>query len=166
MAEQLRIDRVSGMSFLRVKAWMPEVIAGARTIRLGSETLPSTVGATLAGASRVLCLGPAEWLVVSPNLEQLRERYEIEARAQGIALVDFDDALTGIVVAGPAARDVLSKNCGLDLHPGAFPPGRCARTRFAQIPVVIECLDDSPRFALYCGCSYFDYLHAVVADSA
>jgi hypothetical protein len=59
-----------------------------------------------------------------------------------------------------------SKSCGLDLHPRTFPVGRCARTRFAQILVTIDCFDDTPRFELHLARSYAQYLDAWIVHSA
>jgi sarcosine oxidase subunit gamma len=61
---------------------------------------------------------------------------------------------------------LLSKGCGLDLHPRSFPAGRCARTRFAQIPVVLDCPDEDSRFDMYAGRSYRQYLHEWLLDAA
>jgi sarcosine oxidase subunit gamma len=67
--------------------------------------------------------------------------------------VDYSDRLAVIEVRGTAARALLSKGCGLDLSDRAFPARYCARTRFAQLAVILECLDDS-RFELTVARSY------------
>jgi sarcosine oxidase subunit gamma len=69
-------------------------------------------------------------------------------------------------VRGSAARELLSKGCGLDLHPESFPAGHCARARFAQIPVVIECLEEPPRFEMTVARSYLQYLQSWLEDAA
>jgi sarcosine oxidase subunit gamma len=61
---------------------------------------------------------------------------------------------------------VLSKSCGLDFHPRRFALGHCARTRFAQIPVLIDCVDALPRFELYVQKSYSHYLEDWLIDAA
>jgi sarcosine oxidase subunit gamma len=66
----------------------------------------------------------------------------------------------------PDARELLSKGCGLDLHPRFFAPDQCARTRFAQIPVVIDCLNGPSRFELYVARSHLSYLHSWLVDAA
>ena len=164
MPEIISISRTS----LRLKSWLPEYVSGSKPVVLAGQELPSQVGATLSGPMRVLCVGPGEWLLASheDQASSLRDRVESDLPKYGIALVDLTDALSGLEVRGPTMREVLSKGCGLDLDPRTFPPGRCARTRFAQIPVVVECLDDPPRFQLHVARSYLHYLHSWLIDSA
>src|SRR4051812_8511189 len=128
---------------LRLKSWLPEHTQGGKPVVLAGQELPSQVGGILQGPMRVLCLGPGDWLIVSHEHtgSSMRAHFAPDLSEQGLALVDLTDGLAALEVSGSAAREVLSKGCGLDFHPRSFPPGRCARTRFAQIPVVIECLD-------------------------
>jgi sarcosine oxidase subunit gamma len=65
-----------------------------------------------------------------------------------------------------AARDVLSMGCGLDLHAKSFPVGSASRTRFAQLPVVLECTSSGPQYEVYVGASYLPYLKAWIEDAA
>lgn len=152
----------------RLTSWLPEYRNGGAPVVLAGRILPNEVGATLAGSMGVLCIGPGDWLVVSRGYTDPAVRQEIEPDAQkeGLVLVDLSDGLAGLGLRGSATRELLSKGCGLDLHPGNFPAGRCARTRFAQIPVVVACLDEDFRFELYVGRSYLQYLHDWLTDAA
>lgn len=164
----VRIAAVRGRTSLRLKSWLPEYVGGGKPVVLAGQELPAEVGATLDGATRVLCVGPGEWLIVSHahTASSVREHIEPDLPNYGLVLTDLAEGLAVLEVRGPAARDLLSKGCGLDLHPRGFSAGRCARTRFAQIPVVIECLDDRPRFELSVARSYGHYLHAWLTDAA
>ena len=102
----------------------------------------------------------------SASASSLRRWLEADLSGRGVALVDVTDALVSFEIHGPATRDVLSKGCGLDFHPRSFLPGQCARTRFAQIPVLIECIDESSRFELSVAQSYSAYLHSWLKDAA
>jgi sarcosine oxidase subunit gamma len=153
---------------MRLTSWLPEYRNGKKRGTIDGPELPSEVGATVSGGMHVLCMGPAEWLIVSTERAActLRERIEPGLARQGLVLVDLSDGLAGLAVQGVAARDLLSKGCGLDFHPRIFPAGQCARTRFAQIPIIIDCLDEPPRFELYVARSYLHYLHAWLIDAA
>jgi sarcosine oxidase subunit gamma len=122
----------------------------------------------LGGLVRLLLLGPGEWLVVSDMIEgaELHNRLNRHIGREDLAVVDFSCALKTLRVEGPAAREPLSKGCGLDLHPTSFPAGRSTRTRFAQLSVILECTDPTPRFELYVGRSYLTYLHSWLLDAA
>jgi sarcosine oxidase subunit gamma len=88
------------------------------------------------------------------------------AAAQSLALVDLTAGLVVFEVSGSAVREILAKSCGLNFHPRRFGPGHCARTRFAQIPVVIDCIQDPGIFELYAPRSYLHYLKDWVCDAA
>ena len=51
--------------------------------------------------------------------------------------VDASAALELTTLTGARVRTLLSMGCGLDFDVDSFGIGRCARTRFAGIPVVI-----------------------------
>jgi len=159
---------MSARTVLRLKSWLPQHINAEKPVVLAGRELPSQVGAALSAPLRVLCVGAGEWLVVSHERQASALRADIEAdlTTYGLALVDVTHGLTGLAVRGCAAREMLSKGCGLDFDPRSFVVGRCARTRLAQIPVVIDCLDTPPRFELYVARSYFQYLHSWLTDAA
>jgi sarcosine oxidase, subunit gamma len=154
----VRIEQLNVRAILRLTSW-----SGA----LSDAELPRKVGTTVPGAVRVLCIAPTEWLVIShvQGASNLREAFSPGLLAEGGVLVDLTDGIAAFEVEGAAARDVLAQGCGLDFHAKSFPPGRCARTRFAQIAVVIDCIDES-RFELYVSRSYAHYLQAWLLDAA
>lgn len=169
IAAAVEITPVSGRTMLRLKSWWREYLGG-KPVMLAGQQLPSQVGEILSvsGPARVSSIGPGEWLIVSPVHPgaSLREAIEHGLSEQGLVLVDLSDGLATAEIRGFAAREVLSKGCGLDFHPRSFPAGRCARTRFAQIPLVVECLEEPIRFELTVARSHFHYLHAWLIDAA
>ena len=164
----IRIEVLSGRAALQLCSWLPEHTAGTRAVALDGRELPSQVGTTVSGQARVLCVGPAHWLIVADAsaVAQLHEYLEPQLRQQGLAVVDQTHGLAILQLQGRAARELLSKGCGLDMHPRSFPQGRCARTRFAQIPVVIECVEEPAKFELYVARSYLAYLQSWLVDAA
>jgi sarcosine oxidase, subunit gamma len=122
----------------------------------------------LGGQVRIVTFSPADWLMVSEVIDasRLLERVRQHVGEGLMAVVDVSCALKVIEIRGPAAVEVLSKGCGLDLHPQRFPAGRCTRTRLAQLPVIIDCTDPEPRFELYVGRSYVGYLNSWLMDAA
>lgn len=151
----------------RLRSWLPEVHDGRQPVLLSGRALPVETGATLPDLPRVLCLGPGDWLLVSQphQAATLREQLEPAASRCGLAWTEMTDGLAMLEVSGAAVRELLAKGCGLDLHPRAFPPGRCARTRLAQIAVVVDCRA-ATRFELYVARSHAAWLHDWLADAA
>lgn len=169
--ERLQMTTAACPAALELRAWLPEYRSGDRSITLDGRELPREVGVALRGPVSVLCLAPGEWLLVSDEqtASSIAARSATDVAAQGAVLVDTTDSLAMIDIRGRLARDVLSKGCGLDLRPHAFPVNRCARTRFAQIAVIIDHIDthndDAPSFRLYFAPSYSRYLVAWIEDA-
>jgi len=162
MARRVQCDRISGRGIARLKCWLRTPGDGEHAVELDGRALPTVTGIALTGEPRVLCLAPGDWLIVSEALHgaTLREELKPYIPGHGFALLDLSQALTTLSIAGGSACELLSKGCGLDLHPRSFAAGRCTQTRFAQIPLIIDCVDPQPRFELYSSRSYSSYLQA------
>lgn len=162
-AHRVEVNPLAFARVVQVKSWTRPPAADRLPTRW-----PMRVGETSAGPPRVFCLAPAEWLLLSyehdaPESRELASQF-VEERT--LACAELTDALAAFEVRGDAARDLLSKACGLDLHPRSFPAGRCARTRFAQIAAIIHARDESPTFELFVARSYEHYLRSWIADAA
>jgi sarcosine oxidase, subunit gamma len=169
--DAVQITEVGKRAAVRVKAWSRAGISApgsaAEPLEAG-RSAASIVPPGLGGQVRVLNFAPREWLVVSEAIEgpRLAEHLGQHLGGQGMAVVDLSCAFKALRVEGPAARELLSKGCGLDLHPRAFPAGLASRTRFAQLPVIVDCTDPKPCFNLYVGRSYLQYLRSRLIDVA
>jgi sarcosine oxidase, subunit gamma len=165
-ARSMEVQFAPVSAYWRLKCWRP--FDARRPVTIGSHPLPGDVGATLEDSPRVLCIGPGEWLLVSnePDTSFRPEPFEPAFREQGVVVVCLTHGLVTLEARGREARDLLATGCGVDLHLSRFPVGRCARTRFAQIPVIIECLAAEDQFALHVDRSRAQYLHDWVTDAA
>jgi heterotetrameric sarcosine oxidase gamma subunit len=152
----VQIVPIGDQAVVQLKSWAPALAS------------TSLVPPELGGQMRILPLGPGEWLAVSDTIEahRLHACLERHVEAESIAAVDLSCGIKSIRVEGSAARALLAKGCGLDLHPNCFPEGRATRTRFAQLAVIVECFDSPSRFNLYVGRSYFAYLQVWLKDAA
>jgi sarcosine oxidase subunit gamma len=165
---------------LRLKVWLPADARKTHVPEFGGIALPASTGmigsigpadsagSTVDGALRILCLAPGEWLVVANavgTLEDHLRRWNRSPPSGGIAAVNVTDAFAIIRVRGRRSRAVLSKGCGLDFHSSQFPAGACARTLFAKVALIVDCVG-AECFDLYCGRSYQAYLQAWLTDAA
>jgi sarcosine oxidase subunit gamma len=162
-----QVRPASALAVLRLKSWRP-FRGGSAPLKLAGIALPASVGAVAEGLPRVLCTGPGEWLLVYAPSEgaRLRNILAPELTSQGFALVDLTDGLAVFEVSGSHVREVLAKSCGLDFDSRYFGAGHCARTRFAQISVVIDCAESLGVFQLYVPRSYAPYLKNWLLDAA
>jgi heterotetrameric sarcosine oxidase gamma subunit len=81
-----------------------------------------------------LWLGPDEWLVLAPEFESALAEHVTTANA---SVVDVSHRDTAIGIAGPRAAWCLNSFNMLDLDPGVFPVGACARTLFGKAQIVL-----------------------------
>jgi sarcosine oxidase subunit gamma len=131
-------------------------------------TWPTSVGSVTASSrAAVICVGPADWLVLSvtPDDTGLLSKLAGAFVDTTFRYADMSSALTRIPVSGPHARALLSKGCSLDLNADNFVSGMSARTRFADMAVILRCLESS-AFELILASSYREYLQAWLADAA
>jgi len=133
--------------------------------------LPLQTGHCGGGNPQFLCLGPREWLVMSPHgtanvlTEALRP-----ATDNGRAVAyDLSDALAVFRLAGKAAPWLLAKLSCLDFVKGQHGGRHCARTRVVDIPVTVyyhQAAGDEWVFDLISDRSTASYLWALLRDSA
>jgi sarcosine oxidase subunit gamma len=127
---------------------------------LGAELPREPGGVAAAGQGWTLWLGPSEWLFVGPGRDGWTlERELVRALSPvGGTAVDVSHGRTVLRLRGPCVRDVLAKGCPIDLHPRAFPAGRCAQTLFGKIGVLVHALGETDAAELYVSRSYADAL--------
>ncbi len=133
-----------GMINLRAQKSDP-VLSPAITKVLGLE-LPTDVN-TVSGridGIYTLCLGPDEWLIVTPSNKEQNLYSELtqalEQLHTSINLVG--ESRTVIRLSGLHARNVLAKGCSVDLHPRVFKPGQCAQTILGRSDITVHQVAD------------------------
>lgn len=85
-------------------------------------------------------LGPDEWLVVAirtPGTD-LAAALRTALGDRFSSVTDVSGGQTVVVLSGNAVRELLSKDCPLDLHPRAFGVDQCAQTRLAKAAVLLR----------------------------
>jgi sarcosine oxidase subunit gamma len=154
-------------TILRVQSWDAQAAAPKEIEQILEIVWHNAVGTVAMGWAEVLCTGPTDWLVVATGLDvaSLLKTLTEGFRGSSYRVTDVSAALARFALDGPHARTVISKACALDLHPKAFPAGRCARTRFAGMPVVLYCREAS-TFEGIVALSCREYLLSWLIDAA
>lgn len=149
------LEGLSGCSLVRLRLPMPLACEAGRAWAL----LPIEPLRWSGDDPRAIWMGPDQWLLVSATESgnALIERCTGACGELLHAATDVSSALTGLALSGSRSRRLLAMGCGLDLHAEAFRAGHCARTRFAQIPVLIVAIAPE-AFELYVDRSYRQYL--------
>jgi heterotetrameric sarcosine oxidase gamma subunit len=115
-------------------------IASAGGMAVDATSVPTAPGHCAGDDPVILCVAPDSWLLISERLDaaDLLEIVRRGSQGRTAAAVDVSDSLVSLHLAGPRALMLLSRGTGLDVHGADFVPGRCVRTRFAQLPVILR----------------------------
>jgi len=163
----------AGVLILRAS---PDEARAAVEAALDGLPLPERCGETgAAGAVLALWRGPDEWMIITPPGEEAmaaaRLRDALDTAHHQLTVLSDNYAL--ISIDGAKALALLAKLVTIDLHPRAFPPGRCASTLLAKANVLLwraaEDAGDPPdasRFRVIVRASHADYVWRLLADAA
>jgi len=152
---------------LRGDAADPAFRAAVRAALGGDVPVEPNTAAPAADGCAVLWLGPDEWLAVAPEEPAaLAARLAQALAGQHAAAIDVSSSRAVIELAGPHARAVLAKGCGLDLHPRSFAAGCCAQTLLARAQVILHQVADTPEYRLHVRASFAAYLAEWLLDAA
>jgi len=169
-ASTARIHPLDGFGLILVRADLRSD-AGATLERLVELPLPGVRQAQLAqpeGRSW-FWMAPDELLLRVPSADVggILPKLEAVAAEQRVLAVDMSDSRAIFQIAGPKAREVLSKGVAVDLHPDRFRPGDFRRTRMAGVAVAFAMTGEEPdSFELLAARSYAAYLRNWLARAA
>ncbi|MBO6520123.1 MAG: hypothetical protein JJ900_04440 [Rhodospirillales bacterium] len=149
------------------------VDAVQKAVKLSPPVDANTV-AGKANTTRIMWLGPDEWLVItSPQgADRAMKALWKNLKTDGLhaAVTDSTQARTCIEISGPRAREVLQKGCSLDLHPSVFGPGQSAQTIVSKVAVMMTqtaaARNGDPTYELYPLRSFATYLWTWLEDAS
>jgi sarcosine oxidase subunit gamma len=96
---------------------------------------------TWSGDDPLICrISPDTWMLFSALHEaaEIIPAVRTGCGRRSYAVTDVSDSLVTLWIEGTHARALLARGCGLDLSASAFGSQACARTRLAQLPVILR----------------------------
>ena len=135
--------------------------AGGFVENIGIDLPGATNHAIQDGDLTALCLAPGEWLLVG-------ERPDLGSQVEnaGGALSDLGHARVVFRMPANLGREVLAKDCPLDLRPEIFPPGRSAQSVLAGVAILVHHLPTGDDMDIYVARSYGLFIHDWLLDAA
>lgn len=118
------------------------------------------------GEVRAVWTAPDDWLVIMPwsLAADFESRYRA-AQTGHYSIVDISAGQTLVELSGRESRNVLKKASPIDLHPQAFPVGKCVGTVFAKSAAgIVRTGDDS--YLLVVRRSFADYVWDWLIDAS
>ena len=152
---------LSERGFLEVETPMLLTIPG------GAAAKPFATHHNALDMAMFLRIAPDTWLVESAlhDASDLLPAVRTGCGRRSYAVTDISDSFVTIVVEGAQAPALLARGCGLDFSPLAFGQAACARTRLAQLPVVLRRVT-SERFDCHVDRSAAQWLYDWMEDAA
>ena len=119
------------------------------------------------GQIESICFGPNRWVLTSESLSAAEILVLIGERLASLVYhaTDYASALESMTLKSKQATEIIASGTGLDIRPEVFKDGDCARTRLANIPVIIIVRSEN-HFNLLVGYGYRRYLSDWLADAA
>jgi len=139
---------------VRLRVPLAEAAHAAAALELPTEPLHWSGSDPVA-----LWMSPDQWLLVGERYSAERVLELCRARLGDLlySATDASDALSCVRVAGSRARALLAMGSGVDFDPSVLTPGRCLRTRFAKVAVVLRVLPED-EFELFVDRSVAHYV--------
>ena len=132
-------------------------------VKVDGLNLPSLLKSSSNSNTRLLWLGPDNWLVFSSNLN-LIEKEKKQFSELDFAITDISHSRAIIELEGNLVNEVLKKGCPLDIN--SFKEGDCANSVYNGITVTIDFVSDNPKKVRISGLrSFGESLHHSITDS-
>jgi len=158
----LKVSEINGLFIFQIAQYKKSSFDTSK-IRLDGLSFPSSLKSTSNSNTRILWIGPNNWLVFSSVLDLLEKEknkfYEAE-----FAITDISHSRTIIELEGNLVNEVLKKGCPLDIN--SLKDGDCANSVYNGINITIDFISESPKKVRILGLrSYGESLHHSVTDA-
>ena len=158
----LKILEVSGLMIFQITQYKNSNF-DISIIKLDGLSFPSSLKSTSNSNTRILWIGPNNWLVFSSVLDLL-EKEKNQFNEAEFAITDISNSRTIIELEGNLVNEVLKKGCPLDIN--SLKDGDCANSVYNGINITIDFISESPKKVRILGLrSYGESLHHSVTDA-
>jgi sarcosine oxidase subunit gamma len=165
-SDALRLTVLATRSVIQLR-FAGQAPKGIGTLKIAGRPVPQAMN-SWSGEDPVICrIAPDTWLLLSA-LHEAADLVDAVRSACGrkpCAITDLSDAHVTIALDGPRAAEILARGCGIDFAPTVFGLDACARTRLAQLPVVVRRVTHE-RFECVVDRSAAQYLFDWMQDAA
>ena len=132
-------------------------------VKVDGLNLPSSLKSSSNSNTRLLWLGPDNWLVFSSSLD-LSQKEKDQFDDKHLAITDISHSRTIIEIEGNLVDEVLKKGCPLDIN--SLKEGDCANSVYNGITVTLDFISDNPKKVRISGLrSFGESLHHSITDA-
>ena len=132
-------------------------------IKLDGLSFPSSLKSTSNSNTRILWLGPNNWLVFSSDLDLIQKEKD-QFKEEDFAITNISHSRTIIELEGDLVNEVLKKGCPLDIN--SFKEGDCANSVYNGITITIDFVSEKPNKVRISGLrSFGESLYHSITDA-
>jgi len=158
----LKVSEINGLLIFQISQYKNSSFDVSK-IRLDGLSFPLSLKSTSNSNTRILWIGPNNWLVFSSVLDLL-EKEKKQFNEADFAITDISHSRTIIELEGNLVNEVLKKGCPLDIN--SLKDGDCANSVYNGINITIDFISESPKKVRILGLrSYGESLHHSVTDA-
>ena len=158
----LKISEVSKLTIFQIARYRNSEFDISK-IKVDSLNLPSTLKSSSNSDTRILWLGPENWLVFSSK-KNLMELEKSQFDEKDFAITDISHSRSIIELEGNLVNEVLKKGCPLDIN--SFKEGDCANSVYNGITITIDFISDNPKKVRVLGLrSFGESLYHSITDA-
>ena len=158
----LKVSEINGLLILQIAQYKNSSF-DISTIKFDGLSFPSSLKSTSNFNTRILWLGPYNWLIFSSVLDLVKkEKYQFND--MDFAITDISHSRTIIELEGSLVNEVLKKGCPLDIN--SLKDGDCANSIYNGLTITIDLISDNPKKIRISGLrSYGESLHKSITDA-
>ena len=158
----LKVSEINGLIIFQIAQYKKSSFDVSK-IRLDGLSFPSSLKSTSNSNTRILWIGPNNWLVFSSFLDLL-EKEKNKFNEAEFAITDISHSRTIIELEGSLVNEVLKKGCPLDLN--SLKDGDCANSVYNEVNVTIDFISEKPmKVRISCLRSFGESLHHSITDA-
>ena len=137
--------------------------ADTSKMNLDGLRLPQPLKVKCNNTTRILWMGPDNWLVISDN-KNIYDTFKNDFSDKDFAITDLSHSRTIIEMEGSLVREVIKKGSPLNIND--LKEGDCSNSIFHAITITLDFISDSPEvLRILCLRSFGESLYHSITDA-
>ena len=158
----LKVSEINGLLIFQIAQYRNSSFDITK-IKIDGLNLPISLKSSSNSNTRILWLGPNNWLVFSSDLELIQKEKD-QFKEEDFAITNISHSRTIIELEGDLVNEVLKKGCPLDIN--SFKEGDCANSVYNGITITIDFVSDKPNKVRISGLrSFGESLYHSITDA-
>ena len=158
----LKVKEVNGLLIFQIAKYKNSTFDISK-VKIDGLNLPSTLRSSSNSNTRILWVGPDNWLVFSSSLDLIKNEKQ-QFNETDFAITNISHSRTIIELEGTLVNEVIKKGCPLDIN--TLKEGDCANSIYNGIAITIDYISDKTNKVRISGLrSFGESLHHSITDA-